>query len=70
MKKYKPTSTVQELRAPFSARAGRPNMVPDNILLKIKNIVNSCRHAGCVINISRVITIRKGRAIDASLLKE
>ena len=30
IKKYKPTSTVQELRTPFSARARRPNMVPDN----------------------------------------
>ena len=48
-------------------------MVPDNILLKIKeDIVNSCRLAGCVINRSRVIAIRKGtiRATDASLLKE
>ena len=72
MKKYKPTSTVQELRTPFSARAGRPNMVSDNILLNTKVIVNSCRLAGCVINRSRVIAIEKGtiRAPDASLLKE
>ena len=72
MKKYKPTSTVQELRTPFSARAGRPNMVPDNILLNIKVIVNSCRLAGYVMNRSRVIAIGKGtiRGTDASLLKE
>ena len=59
-KKYKPTSTVQELRTPFSARAGRLNMVSANILLKIKEFVNSCRLAGCVINRSRVIAIGKG----------
>ena len=72
MIKYKPPSTVQELRTPFSARAGRPNMVADNILLKIKYIVNSCHLAGCEINRSRVIAIGKGtiRAIDASLLNE
>ena len=46
MKKYKPTLTVQELSTPFSARAGRTNMVPDNILLMIKDIVNSFRLAG------------------------
>ena len=47
-------------------------MVPDNVLLKIKYIVHSCRLAGCVINRSRVIAIGKGtiRATDASLLKE
>ena len=71
MKKYKPTSAVKELHTPFSAHAGRPNMVPDNILLKIKDIVNSCRLAGCVINRSCVIVWKRFYTNhDASLLKE
>ena len=53
-------------------KVGRPNLLDDNLIKKVKDIAIGTRQAGGVINTRQVVNIAKGvvRANNPDILKE